>query len=199
MSKPIEIHQLTLENFSDYEALTSCESGGGCYCAFWHVKMASMAEWDSRKSESPQLNRSAVFEKVRSGFHVGALAYQGEKLLAWISVGTLPEFHWTWKRVAQVGESANTVAGITCLTIAKEFRGAGLQSKILDALKSYGREKGWKVIEGYPFDASAVEKHKEHVLWPGLTKGFTDAGFNRVDAHWLSNSEAERSIYRLEL
>lgn len=199
MSTPIAIRQLTLDNFSDYETLTSCESGGGCYCAFWHVKVSSMAEWDSRKSETPQLNRAAVYEKVRSGFHVGALAYQGDKLLAWISVGTLPEFHWTWKRVAQVGESANTVAGITCLTIAKEFRGAGLQSKILNALKSYGREKGWKAIEGYPFDASAVERHKEQVLWPGLTKGFEQADFIRSGPHWLSTPEAERSTFRFDL
>ncbi|MCM2279057.1 MAG: hypothetical protein NDJ89_13360 [Oligoflexia bacterium] len=195
----ITIRQLTLDNFADYESLTACQSDGGCYCAFWHVKVTSMDEWKQRQKDRPDQNRAAVFEKVRSGFHVGALAYQGEQLVAWLSVGPLSEFHWTWKRVAQVGESANTVAGITCFTIAKAFRGAGLQSRILEALKAYGRERGWKAIEGYPFDASAVEKHKEHVLWPGLTKGFEQAGYHRIGAHWLSNPEAERSIFRFEL
>jgi hypothetical protein len=158
-----------------------------------------MAEWDTRKAEHPDLNRAAVFEKVRSGFHVGALAYRNGELVAWISVGPLTDFHWTWKRVAQVGEKANTIGGITCITISKKLRGSGLQPQILKSLRAYGADKGWSAIEGYPFDASAVEKHKEHVLWPGLTKGFVEAGFTRVGPHWLSNPDAERSIYRVDL
>lgn len=158
-----------------------------------------MPVWDQRKQERPQENRAAVFEKVRSGFHVGALAYRDRELLAWISISPLSECYWTWKRVAQVGETANKIAGITCFTVRKKFRGEGLQAQILEQLKTYGREKGWKAIEGYPFDPSALEKHKQHVLWPGVPKGFMDAGFLRIGPHWLSNSEAERSIYRFEL
>lgn len=33
----------------------------------------------------------------------------------------------------------------------------------------------------------------------GFTKGFVDAGFERVGKHWLSNAEAERSIYSFRL
>lgn len=199
MAIDLLLRPLSLRNFADYESLTRCEGRGGCYCAFWHVKVSSMNEWHQRQDERPEENRAAVFEKVRSGFHVGALAYRGEELLAWLSVGPLTDFHWTWRRVVQVGEAANTVAGITCMTIRKEQRGGGLQARILEALKAYGRDQGWKAIEGYPFDASAVEKHKEHVLWPGLTRGFEEAGYVRIGAHWLSNPDAERSMFRVDL
>lgn len=195
----IRIEKLTEKNFKDYESLTSCESGGGCYCSFWHQKWASLADWEKCKKETPDFNRKIVFEKMRSGFHVGVLAYQDQKLLAWISVGPLIDFYWTWKRTIKVGEEAQHIAGITCFTLAPDFRGQGLQATTLEALKSYGREQKWKAIEGYPFDASAIEKHKEHVIWPGLTKGFVEAGFSRIAPHWLSNSDAERSIYQYEL
>ncbi len=195
----IRIARLTEENFSDYEALTSCESGGGCYCSFWHQKISSMQEWDQRKKESPMLNRQIVLDKVKTGFHVGVLAYQENDLLAWISIGPLTDFYWTWKRMIQIGDDAKHIAGITCFTISPPHRGKGLQSAILIALKEYGHQQGWKAIEGYPFDASAVEKHKDHVLWPGLIKGFEEAGFKRVGAHWLSSAEAERSLYRMTI
>lgn len=195
----IRIEQLTEQNFKDYEILTSCESGGGCYCSFWHQKISSMQEWETRKKETPLLNRQVVLDKVKIGFHVGVLVYSENDLIAWISVGPLVDYYWTWKRTIQLGEESKNIAGITCFTVAPKFRGQGLQSKILERLKNYGKEKGWIAIEGYPFDASAIDKHKEHVLWPGLTKGFEEAGFFKIGPHWLNNPEAERSIYKVEL
>lgn len=195
----IRIEQLTEQNFKDYEVLTSCESGGGCYCSFWHQKITSMQEWDTRKRENPELNRQIVFDKVKTGYHVGVLVYSENDLLAWISVGPLIDFYWTWKRTTQLGEVSKNIAGITCFTVAPKFRGQGLQAKILEKLKEYGKAKGWTTIEGYPFDASAIEKHKEHVLWPGLTKGFEDAGFSKLGPHWLNSSDAERSIFKVDL
>lgn len=195
----MRIERLSEKNFGDYENLTARQAHGGCYCSFWHQKWASLADWEKCQKETPERNRQIVFEKMRSGFHVGVLAYQGADLLAWVSVGPLTDSYWTWKRVAAVGESAAKVAGITCFTLAEKFRGRGFQAKILEALKIYGAEQGWKALEGYPFDASTVEKHKQDVLWCGLTKGFAQAGFVRVGPHWLSNADAERSIFRMEL
>ncbi|NUM87860.1 MAG: hypothetical protein HUU37_01525 [Bdellovibrionales bacterium] len=195
----IRIERLSEKNLPDYEKLTSCESGGGCYCSFWHQKWTSMADWEKCKKETPGVNRQIVLEKMRSGFHVGVLAYQGDSLAAWISVGPLIDFYWTWKRAIQVGEAAKSVAGILCFTVAPASRGQGLQSKILEALREYGKSQGWSAIEGYPFDDSALEKQKENAVWPGLAKGFIGAGFTRQGAHWLTGPGWERSIYRADL
>lgn len=195
----IRIERLSEKNFGDFERLAACAPHTGCYCSFWHQKWASTADWEKCRKETPELNRQIVFEKMRSGFHVGVLAYQGADLIAWVSVGPLIDFHWTWKRAVQIGENAAKVAGITCFALAEKLRGKGFQTKILEALKAYGAEQGWKAIEGYPFDASAVEKHKQEVTWCGLTKGFAQAGFTRAAPHWLSSADAERSIYRVEL
>lgn len=195
----IQIQRLNETPFSDYASLTSCESGGGCYCSFWHQKFTSLEEWETCKKETPLINRQIVFEKMRSGFHVGVLAYQDNDLVAWLSVGPLIDFQWTWKRVVQLGEIAKSIAGITCFTVAPKFRGKGLQSKILMALKDYGKSQGWVSIEGYPFDESALERQKEHAIWPGLAKGFIGAGFSYHSPHWLNGPGWERSIYRADL
>ena len=129
----IRIEQLNQKNFEDYEKLTCKQAHGGCYCSFWHQKWHSMTDWEKCQKETPEKNRQLIFEKMRSGFHVGVLAYQGNDLLAWLSVGPLIEYYWTWKRVVQVGEDAKSIAGITCFTIASDFRGQGLQAKILEA------------------------------------------------------------------
>ncbi len=154
-----------------------------------------MADWEKCQRETPDVNRSMIREKVRSGFHVGVLAYRERELVAWISVGTLPEFYWTWRRVGQLGDDARNTAGIVCITIADRFRNQGMQKQLLEELKDYARTQNWKNIEGYPFDPSAIEKHKDKVRWPGLTKGFIESGFERIGPRWLSNPDAERSIY----
>ncbi|HWU43905.1 MAG TPA: GNAT family N-acetyltransferase [Bdellovibrio sp.] len=195
----IQIKKLTTENFADYEKLTSCESGGGCYCSFWHQKWASMADWEKCKKETPEVNRNIIFEKVRSGFHVGALAYENNNLLAWISVGPMTDFFWTWRRALSHQDQAKDIAGIVCFTVAPEFRGQGVQRRVLETLKEYSREQKWKSIEAYPFDKSALEKHKSDVIWPGLENGYIEAGFQRLGPHWLSNENAERSIYNFDL
>ncbi len=67
------------------------------------------------------------------------------------------------------------------------------------ALKDYGKAQGWTSIEGYPFDESALEKQKEHAIWPGLAKGFIGAGFSHVGPHWFNGPGWERSIYLADL
>lgn len=199
MSQEIRLESLSEKNFSDYEKLTQKESNGksGCYCAFWHQKWNSMEEWERRQKEEPLKNRDIVKSRMQSGFHVGVLAYVGNELLGWISVGPLPEFYWTWRRVAQVAEAAPTIAGITCINVAESFRKKGFQEKMLSALAAYAKEQKWTVVEGYPFDPEAHRIHGEKVLWAGFTQSFERAGFERVSAHWLNHDQWPRSIYRL--
>lgn len=159
MSATISISSLTSDNFSDYESLTSCEGGGGCYCAFWHGKWTSMAEWDRHKTDFPLENRDLVRQKLRHG----------------------------------------SIAGITCITIAPQHRHKKLQAEILRALKEYGRSRGWTALEGYPFDEAAHERHGDAIAWPGSPSAFTDAGFTRIEPHWLDHPDYPRSIFRAEL
>lgn len=198
MTQCIRLEQLTETNFEAFAAFLNCQDSG-CYCSFWHQKWNSMAEWDQRKAEAPDLNKSCMLDKVRSRFHVGVLAYQGERSVAWISVGPLPDFYWAWRRVAQLGGEAKTVAGILCITRKTDVRDSLPESVLLKALQDYGRQMGWSVIEGYPFDRSALDQHGKAVAWAGFPEDFEAAGYHKIGEHWLSSKDAARSIYRLEI
>ena len=158
-----------------------------------------MDEWEKQKSETPERNKACVLEKIRGRFHLGVLAYRDKDLVAWISVGPLTDFYWTWKRVVQVGENAKTIAAIPCITRKTEFRNVVSEASLLTALKQYGKEQDWTAIEGYPFERETIDRHGSKFTWPGFPEDFMEAGFNRVDSHWLSSTEYPRSIYRVEL
>jgi len=196
----IRIEQFSDHNIADYEKLAKFGGDGKlCYCSFWHQKFSSIDEYDQMKKDNPERLKACVVDRMHSNFHVGVIAYIDDKPAAWISFGPLTDFYWSWRRVVQIGDEAKHTAGIMCFTLAPEFRGQKLQPKILDELKGYGASRGWKSIEAYPFTDAAIEKHGIALQWPGRTKGFENAGFKYLSAHWLSSPAAERSIYKFEL
>ena len=197
----IVVRALAPSTFPDYEALTRDEGGGGCYCAFWHQKFASHDAWLAQCRERPEANCAAIRAKIDAGFHVGVVAYDEEtaRAIAWVSVAPLPEIYWAWKRVAALGVEAADTAGIVCFTLGRDERGRGRSASVLAALARYGATRGWKRLEGYPFDAAALEKHGDDVLWPGRPETFASAGFERIGAHWLEHADYPRSIWRRDL
>ena len=196
MSDFIRLEILSFENFSDFEQLTAHGKDGGCYCAFWHQRFSTMEEWKERERTAPEKNRSCMRQRVDSNFHVGVLAYEGDQLLAWISVSPVAEVYWAWRRTAALGTEAKTTACITCITIAQAARGRGFQGKLLKSLLEHAKKQGWTAVEGYPFDEEAVQAGKTDLHWPGLVKGFVEAGFEHAGPHWLSQPGLPRSIYR---
>lgn len=192
----IEIQQLSDKNFHDYEFVTTLDKDKPCYCSWWHIKPTSMQAYDEEKKNNPEKFRECVRTKLNTGFHVGVIAYENKKAIAWIAVGPVVEFYWAWKRVAALGEKAGNTAAIMCFNTFPDFRGKNRTADVLQALGEYGKAKGWTGIEGYPFDDSALEKHGDAILWPGLTREFMDAGYVRAGAHWLSSEQAERSIFQ---
>lgn len=190
----LRVERLTEDNFADYEKLTNCEGGGGCYCSFWHQKITSMEEWDQRKQLHPKLNRQVVLDKVKVGFHVGVLVYEEQNLVAWISICPLTDCYWTWRRLATVGPDGKFIAAILCFTLAPERRGQHMQAHVLEALVPYAKAQGWKAIEAYPFTKEAVAKNGKDVHWPGFVHGYLDAGYITKGPHWLSSPDAERLL-----
>lgn len=195
----ITLAQFSDDNIADYELLTAEQNGSPCYCSFWHQKWTSMEDYDREKAEHPERLKACVVERMHAKFHVGVIACSDGEPCAWVSVGPLIDFYWTWRRVAHLGEAAKHVAGIMCFMIAPQFRGQQVQSRILEELKTYGAAKGWSSIEAYPFSEEAITMHGSTLAWPGRIAGYEGAGFAKDDEHWLSSSGAKRFIYRVEI
>lgn len=198
MNLTLRLEKLTEKNFEAFASMINCEDGG-CYCSFWHQKISSMEEWDAKKTNTPDSNKACVLEKVRAGFHAGVLVYRNQDLVAWVSVGPLTDFYWTWRRVGQLGDASKSVAGIPCVTRSEKFRSQVCEIEILKTLTPYAKAQGWTTLEGYPFDRETIDKLGEAVTWPGFPEDFIAAGYTRVSEHWLNSPEYRRSIYRLEI
>lgn len=202
MNGDLRLEPLTQANFRAFERfdpLLLCDDGGACYCAFAHRRWRDAAEWERQKKEAPLANRDIVLAKVKEGSHVGILVFREADVAGWVAVGPVTEFVWTAPRAAAADGSGEAVAGIVCVAIARPLRGQGLLGRILARLPDYGRERGWAVIEAYPFDETALAAHPDALGWPGYVGAFRKAGFTRQGPHWNLAPGYERSIYALRL
>lgn len=195
----IEIQQLSDENFHHYESVTTLDKEKPCYCSWWHIKPTSMEAYDAEKKKTPEKFRECVRTKLHTGFHVGVIAFESNQPVAWIAVGSLPEFYWAWRRTADLGRTAGETAAIMCFNTFPNFRGKGRTTEVLNALAKYGQSLGWKSIEAYPFDDSAVKAHGPTLLWPGTPGEFMSAGYKKLGAHWLSSDQAMRWIFSRQI
>lgn len=194
MTPEIKLETLSEKNFEIFAEFINSQDAG-CFCSFWHQKFTSMNEWDEQKAKRPESNNACMLERVRSHFHLGVLASQGDQMVAWISVGPMIDFYWTWRTVAQIGSEAKTTAAIPCITRKTEFQDTLPESALLKPLREYGKTQGWTAIEGYPFDTETIEKVGSSITWAGIPKDFSEAGYERIADHWLSSPEYKRSIW----
>jgi GNAT superfamily N-acetyltransferase len=69
------------------------------------------------------------------------------------------------------------VWSITCLFVAKEFRGQGLSEHLLKAAVAYAGGQGARIVEGYPYSLDKGKRWPDSFVWTGLESSFRKAGF----------------------
>lgn len=125
-----------------------------------------------------ELNRKALKSLVDSGLVPGILAYTNGQPVGWVSVApreTLSRLDSS-RALKQVDDKP--VWSVVCFFVAKPFRRRGLSVKLLEAAVDYVKERGGKIIEGYP-----VDPQKD---WPapfvctGAVSAFQRVGFKEV-------------------
>jgi GNAT superfamily N-acetyltransferase len=68
---------------------------------------------------------------------------------------------------------------VTCFFIAKQHRGTGVATALLDAAVDFATERGATIIEGYPIDRSVTPRRASD-LFVGTLSMFSAAGFEEV-------------------
>jgi GNAT superfamily N-acetyltransferase len=170
----LEFHPVTPERWPDIEKLFG-EHGacGGCWCMWWRLKHADFMR---RRGEE---NRKALKQIVASGNAPGILAYANGQPIAWCSVGpredyTRLERSRNFKRVDE-----KPVWSVVCFFVAKPFRGKGITVKLLEAAVNYARQRGGKIIEGYPLEPKKG-RLPDPFVYTGLVSTFRKADFSEV-------------------
>lgn len=170
----LEFHPLTPERWRDFETLFG-ERGacGGCWCMWWRV---ARSQFNKQKGEK---NKKAMKKLVDGGHTPGIIAYQNGQPIAWLSVAPRETFAVLERSKILKPVDERPVWSVVCFFVAKEHRRGGLSVKLLKAAIDFVRERGGRVVEGYPVEPK--KKQADAFVWTGLASAFLKAGFKEVE------------------
>jgi GNAT superfamily N-acetyltransferase len=177
MSRPahasLELHPLTPDRWSDFEALFGANGAcAGCWC-MW-PRMGQTA-WMAEKGEGTKKKMRAI---VKKGPPPGMLAYAGGEPVGWC--GLAPREHYSRlarsKIFAPVDDEA--VWSITCFFVRRDWRRRGVTAALLKEAVRWVGTQGGRLLEGYPFDTDGDQP--DAFVHYGLMPAFVKAGFREV-------------------
>jgi GNAT superfamily N-acetyltransferase len=170
----LEFSPLTAERWPQFERLFGSRGAcGGCWCMWFRL---TNKDFEAGKGER---NRRAIKGIVDQGRVPGILASRGDEALGWCSVAPREEFcRLARSRILRPVDDRQ-VWSIVCLFVAKEHRGRGVSTALLEAAVDHVSSRGGQIVEGY-----AVEPKKDRMpdvfAYHGPRAAFEAAGFREV-------------------
>ncbi|MER7798643.1 GNAT family N-acetyltransferase [Microbacterium sp. NPDC096154] len=167
---------------AEWDDVQAALSGGGdgrsCQCV-WPV--LSSKDWNGTSFDE---RRDILHAEIQDGPPPGLVAYVDGDAAGWIRIGPRTALQRVLRsRVARSGSSEplddDAVWAVTCFSVRREHRRQGLNAVLLDAAITYARERGARVVEGYPIATDAT-KPSSNALFVGALSTFLDAGFREV-------------------
>jgi GNAT superfamily N-acetyltransferase len=173
---PLSMHPLTLNRWPDLEALFG-ERGacGGCWCMTWRLPRSQFEQ------QKGAVNKHAFRALVAAGDVPGVLAYRDGLPIGWCAIAPRDEYPALGRsRILRPVDDA-PVWSISCLFVARPFRRRGLSVRLIAAATDYARERGARVVEGYPIEPRGdAATMPDAFVWTGLAAAFRAAGFAEV-------------------
>ncbi len=170
----LHFHPLTPERWPDLERLFGARGAcAGCWCMWFRL---ARAEFERAKGEG---NREALHALVESGPPPGILAYAGEEPVGWCALAPRAQYPLLARsRILKPVDDA-PVWSIVCFFVARKHRRQGITVELLRAATRYARERGARVVEGYPVEPKAGGS-PDTFVYHGLASAFRRAGFTEV-------------------
>jgi GNAT superfamily N-acetyltransferase len=146
---------------------------GGCWCMTWRLHTK---EFNEKKGEG---NKKLLKKIIYRGDEPGIIAYVGGVPAGWCAAAPREVYVKLEKSKVLRPLDDKRVWSVSCLFIGKEFRRQGLSTKLLKEAIKFCKERGAKVIEGYP-----VEPYGDNIpaafAWTGIPSSFERAGFKEA-------------------
>ena len=171
-----EARPLTPETWSDLEALFALPGGSivrGCWCMYYRLTgpvSVSAAAGVEHKAQLCSL--------VDSGVQPGLVGYADGRPAGWISLGPREDYLKLRRSSVMKPVDDAEVWSIVCTYVAKEFRGQGLQHRLLAAALDFARDNGVRLVEAYPVDKP--ERSHDDYMFFGSRALYERAGFTEV-------------------
>ena len=171
-----ETQPLTPQTWSDLEELFDLPGGSivrGCWCMYYRrtgkVAVNATAGVD---------NKARLCELVESGVEPGLVGYLDGRPAGWISLGPREDYLKLRRSPVMKPVDDADVWSIVCTYVAKEFRGRGLQHRLLAAGLDFARSHGVRLVEAYPVDKA--ERSHDDFMFFGSRSLYERAGFREV-------------------
>jgi GNAT superfamily N-acetyltransferase len=169
-----EFGPLTNERWIDLERLFGPRGAcGGCWCMWWRLPRADFLR--NRGEE----NRKALKRIVDSGKIPGIIAYVDSKPIGWCAVGPRNEYPALERSRLLKKVDDRPVWSVVCFFVTRRFRHMGITIKLLESAIEHVKEKGGKIVEGYPKD-TAGKAVPDPFVFTGIASSFQRAGFVEV-------------------
>ena len=146
-------------------------------------------------------NQAALQGIVEAGDPPGLLAYDGETPVGWIAIAPRENYpRWGKTNAAKESDRVLRERGIepptgvwaaTCFYVARGARKRGVTVEMLGAGVHYARQRGARVVEGFPL-VPRTGSVPAAFAWTGFLSAFLKAGFEEVGAP----SAGKRVVHR---
>jgi len=175
--KSLVFHPLTADRWPDLERLFG-ERGacGGCWCMWWRL---TRAEFEKNKGAANKRAFRTIVRDADDGAAPGVLAYLGDEPIGWCAVGPRKSYPSLQRSRVLKPVDEKPAWAITCLFIARPYRRQGVSGRLIRAAAEFARERGARLVEGYPFDPRA-DHSPDAFVWTGLPAAYRRAGFREV-------------------
>jgi GNAT superfamily N-acetyltransferase len=170
------------ERWGDLETLF--ESRGGpsyCWCMAWRATREEIGHTD-RKSRKRFLKK-----RVEAGTPIGLLAYDGKVPVGWCSIA--PKDAYRKLDDQDPGKDAAGIWSIVCFFVKKEYRGAGLTDRLIEAAVKRAKRGKASAVEAYPVDGDSPSYR-----FMGFVPVFEKHGFAEI-----GKAGTRRHVMRLTL
>jgi GNAT superfamily N-acetyltransferase len=180
----LSFHPLTQKLWRDFELLFGKYGAcGGCWCMYWKLRGREFSK--NTGNNARQMQKAIVDSKTVPGL----LAYSEGYPVGWIAV----ELRSVYPRLAHSRKlkpvDDQEVWSITCFFVEKKHRRKGITVELLKAAIVYVKNRGGKIVEGYPVDAQKTQPPP--FIYTGTASAFRQAGFVEV-----ARNAPTRSVFR---
>lgn len=171
-----EAQPLTPATWNDLEALFALPGGSivrGCWCMYYR-RSGKVPVGASGGEE----NRRQLCELVDARVVPGLVGYVDGRPAGWISLGPRADYAKLRRSPIMKPVDDREVWSIVCTYVARQFRGKGVQHRLLAAAVDFARGQGVRTLEAYPVDKP--ERSHDDFMFFGSRSLYEKAGFSEV-------------------
>ena len=181
---------VTRETWSDLEALAERPGSTvlrSCWCMFYR----QTGDFGLSLASGPE-HREDLCRIIDSGKSPGLIGYVDGEPAGWISLGPRPEYPRLDASRLMRAVDDTPVWSIVCSFVGRDFRGQGVQRRLLAAAINFARDEGVRTLEAYPVDKPGRSDNGS--MWWGSRSLYERAGFREVERRSATRLVMRRSL-----